>query len=51
MSLSLAELIKQFQRKEHENDITHHYELNENAKKQYAMEMHYSLEELEDMEM
>lgn len=51
MSLSLAELIKQFQRKEHENDITHHYELNEGAKKQYAMEMHYSLEELEDMEM
>ena len=51
MSLSLAELIKQFQRKEHENDITHHYELNESAKKQYAMEMHYSLEELEDMEM
>lgn len=51
MSLSLAELIKQFQRKEHENDITHHYELNESAEKQYAMEMHYSLEELEDMEM
>ena len=51
MSLSWAELIKQFQRKEHEKDITHHYELNESAKKQYAMEMHYSLEELEDMEM
>ena len=51
MSLSLAELIKQFKRKEDENDITHHYELNESAKKQYAMEMHYSLEELEDMEM
>lgn len=51
MSLTLAELIQQFQRKENEYSKTQTYESNESAKKQYAMDMHYSLEELEDMEM
>lgn len=52
MSFSLAEIIKQFQNKQDkEQNQTNIYGLNKSAKKQYAMEMHYSLEELEDMEI
>jgi len=52
MSGTLADLIQQFKNRENPNEHTNTtYSFSENAKKQYAMEMHYSLEELEDMEL
>ena len=52
MSLNLAEIIKQFKRiNEQEQQTTTNISYNQSAKRQFAMEMHYSLEELEDMEM
>lgn len=52
MSLNLAEIIKQFKRiNEQEQQTTTNISYNQSAKKQFAMEMHYSLEELEDIEM
>lgn len=52
MSLTLAELIEQFRNRRIENQNYHNFSNNNaSARKQYMLEMHYSLEELEDMEM
>lgn len=52
MSGTLSDIIQQFKNRENTQEHTNiTYSFSENAKKQYAMEMHYSLEELEDMEM
>lgn len=52
MSFTLAEIIQQFKNRENENiKQARISDFNGSAKKQYAMEMHYSLEELEDMEI
>ena len=47
---SLAEIIEQFSRTKQAEDTTTLTELNKSAKKQLAIEMHYSTEELDDME-
>lgn len=52
VAFSLAELIEQFRNKRQENqEFTKFYNSNSSARKQYILDMHYSLEELEDMEM
>ena len=47
---SLAEIIEQFSRTKQAEGTTTLTELNKSAKKQLAIEMHYSTEELDDME-
>lgn len=51
MLTNFSFLVQQFKHRENEEILEKSQELNTNAKKQLAMEMHYSLEELEDMEM
>lgn len=51
MALNIAEIIEQFKRR-NENDYTPTLSsYSDSAKKQFAIEMHYSTEELEDMEL
>lgn len=47
---SLAQIIEQFSRNKQTEDTTTLTELNKSAKKQIAIEMHYSTEELDEME-
>lgn len=53
MALNIAEIIEQFKRKnENENSYTPTLSsYSDSAKKQFAVEMHYSTEELDDMEL
>lgn len=52
VAFSFADLLEQFMNKKQENqEYTNFYNNNASARKQYMMEMHYSLEELDDMEM
>lgn len=52
MSFNIAEIIKQFKKNENEEQGKDtQYSYSKNDKKQYAMETHYSLEELEDIEL
>lgn len=52
MSLSLVELIEQFKNRNNENQNYYNFSNNNaSARKQYMLEMHYSLEEIDDMEM
>ena len=52
VAFSLAELIEQFKNKRQENqEFTNFHNSNASARKQYMLDMHYRLDELEDMEM
>lgn len=48
---NIAQIIEQFSKNKQTEDIPTLTGLNESAKKQLAIEMHYSTEELEDMEL
>lgn len=48
---NLADIIEQISKNKQLDNTTSLTELNESAKKQFAIEMHYSTEELEDMEL
>ncbi len=48
---NLAQIIEQFSRNKQNENTNTLTELNESAKKQLAIEMHYSTEELDDMEL
>jgi len=51
ISSNLAYIIEQFSKNEQPENTNNLTELNESAKKQLAIEMHYSTEELDDLEL
>ena len=52
MAFSLAQIIENFKKQKYENEEGRkNFTYNKSAQKQYLLDMHYSSEELEDMEM